>query len=138
MDSNFTGMNATLISAQFNFNVTKKISQISVDQADEIVIGKIQEHHFGLIITRRLSLSQVDQVLAEATFDVRINTENTETASSITDKVKDGMPILGNVFSRISLVISQITSQSPYGPIITVPAYDKNKVAIRVLQEENE
>ena len=137
MDGNFTGMNATLINAQFNFNVTKKINQISVDQVDEIVIGKIQEHNFGLIITRRLSISQIDQVLAEATFNVRIDIESTETTSSITDKIKDGMPILGNVFSRISLVISQITSQSPYGPIITVPVYDKNKVVIRTLQEEN-
>ena len=138
MDSNFTSMNATLINAQFNFNVAKKTSQISIDQIDEIVIRKIQEHHFGLVITRRLSISQIDQVLAEAVFNVRIDTDNTETVSSITQKIKDGMPILGNVFSRISLVISQITSQSPYGPVITVPSYDKNKVILRVFQEETE
>ena len=138
MDSNFTGMNSTLINAQFDFNVAKKINQISVDQTDEIVIGKIYEHHFGLIITRRLSVSQIGQVLAEATFNVRINTENTETISGITDKIKNGMPMLGNVFSKISLVISQITSQSPYGPIITVPAYDKDKTTIRVVETDTE
>lgn len=136
MDSNFTSINATLVNAKFNFNVAKKINQISVDQLDEIVIGKVYEHHFELTITRRLNLLPMDQVLAEATFNVRINTENTETVNSITDKVKVGMPMLGNVFSRVSLVISQITSQGPYGPIITVPAYDSNKIAIRIDREE--
>lgn len=126
MDSNFTSMNAVLINAQFNFNIAKKVNQVTVDQTDEIVIDKIGEHHFELLVTRRLSLLQVDQTLAEATFHVRVNTENSETVSSITDRINLGLPLLGNVFSRISLVISEITSQSPYGPLITAPACDKN------------
>ncbi len=137
MDSNFTNINATLINAQFDFNISKKVNQVSVEQTDEIVINEIREHYFELVIVRRLSLSKIDQTLAEAVFNVRINTEKMETVNSITEKIKAGMPILGNVFSRISLVISQITSQSLYGPIVTVPACDKN-VSVRTNQKETE
>ena len=138
MDSNFTGMNANLIKAQFNFNVVKKANQISVDQTDEIIIGKIYEHYFELSVTRRLSLSQTGQILVQATFNVRIDTENTENVDSITEKIRGDLPMLVNVFSRISLVISQMTSHSQYGPLITVPAYDKNKISILEAEIENQ
>ncbi len=131
MNNNFTDINAVLVNANFNFNIAKKTSQLTVNQADEITISKVCDHHFELIITRRLTLLPAEQTLAEASFNVRINTESAETESSITEKIKGGLSALGTVFSRISLVISQITSQGPYGPIITAPLYDKNKVIIR-------
>lgn len=128
---NIKGISAIMTAARFDFQTRDGITNYSVEQNDSFIIKKIKESSVELEVCRELKLKEIDLIMAQVIFMVNIDCEDCETENSIEEEIRRGIPVLSNVFSRISLMISEATSNSQFGPIVTMPTYDNKKVSIK-------
>ena len=127
---NVVAINSYLVKAEFSFAVSNKVP-ISIEIGDVIEIKDIQEKKVILSVSRTIKINDSNINLAIVEFEVQIDTIVQETLETVETKLNNGTPIYGNVFSRISLNISENTAFSHFGPIVTMPIfYQKNGTII--------
>ena len=130
MKSKVLKTNIVLLSSKFNFQKSKEITQISISTVDKITINDVSNDMFVLIVSRTLEFEPTKETHLEVVFEVTVGTSDKETVDSVVRSINEGSSLLGNVFARASLLISQITSASAFGPIITAPMYDAKNITI--------
>ena len=122
--------NIVLLSSHFNFQKSKEITQVSINTSDKIKINDVLDDAFVLIVSRKINFEPTKETYVEVVFETTVGTTDKETVDSIVRSIKEGSSLLGNVFARASLLISQITSASAFGPIITAPMYNTKTIEI--------
>lgn len=127
---NIVSVNSFLQCAKFDFGFTDKYpTQLEV--SDVILIRSVKEKKIILNITRTVRASNLQKDIATVGFEIKIDTFENQTIDSVEKSLKENNPIYGNVFPKISLVISQNTAQCILGPIITAPVFNPKYCEIK-------
>ena len=113
------------------FSLVHELGPLMIQDLSEFSESRVSTH-IDMDITRNLMLTEGKQVMTSVTFEVILETESKITTDELKTAIRNELSILNDVFSRISLAISQTTNLSPFGPIVTMPAYEKEKVIINV------
>ena len=119
-----------MTTARFDFLIPDAAEGFAVEQKDKIIIKEVIEPSAKLEISRKLVLREMKHTMAEVAFEFNLDTEKGECVETLQERIRTGIPALSNAFSRLSLVISEATNFSIFGPIITMPTYDREKVEV--------
>ena len=126
----YSNLNAVLTKATYNFEKAEGELQISINTTDTISIEKISEKSFIVLASRKLCFEPLSNTYIQVTYEVQIGTNEKESVAGITQAIKEGNSAFGAIFTKASLLISQITNEGAFGPIITVPMYNPKTVEI--------
>lgn len=126
----YSNVNVVLMNATYNFEKVDGELQISLNTTDTISIEKILEKSFIVYVSRRLWFEPMSNTYVQVAYEVQIATNEKESVAGITKAIKEGNSAFGAIFTKASLLISQITNESAFGPIITVPMYNPKTVEI--------
>lgn len=106
------------------------VKAVKLEVNDSISIEKIKKEKINLIVKRAIKFTPLANAYVNMAYSVSLETnEEIEKAQLIKD-LKEGIMILGNVYSRISLITAQITNESMFGAVITPPMYDGTQIEI--------
>ena len=126
----YSNVNVVLMNATYNFEKVDGELQISLNTTDTISIEKVLEKSFIVYVSRRLWFEPMSNTYVQVAYEVQIATNEKESVAGITTAIKEGNSAFGAIFTKASLLISQITNESAFGPIITVPMYNPKTVEI--------
>ena len=126
----YSNLNAVLTNATYNFEKAEGELQISIHTTDTISIEKISEKRGVVLASRKLCFEPLSNTYIQVTYEVQIGTNEKESVAGITQAIKEGNSTFGAIFTKASLLISQITNEGAFGPIITVPMYNPKTVEI--------
>ncbi len=126
----YSNLNAFLTNVTYNFEKVEGELQISLNTTDTIRIEKILEKSFVVYVSRKLCFEPMSNTYIQVAYEVQIGTNEKESVAGITQAIKEGNSAFGAIFTKASLLISQITNESAFGPIITVPMYNPKTVEI--------
>ena len=126
----YSNVNVVLMNATYNFEKVDGELQISLNTTDTISIEKVLEKSFIVYVSRKLWFEPMSNTYVQVTYEVQIATNEKESVAGITKAIKEGNSAFGAIFTKASLLISQITNESAFGPIITVPMYNPKTVEI--------
>ena len=126
----YSNVNVVLMNATYNFEKVDGELQISLNTTDTISIEKVLEKSFIVYVSRRLWFEPMSNTYVQVAYEVQISTNEKESVAGITKAIKEGNSAFGAIFTKASLLISQITNESAFGPIITVPMYNPKTVEI--------
>ena len=132
MNIKSTNLLLTKVDCYFNF-ITQK-SPLAINVEDRIIVDEINEKKVIMSVSRKLFSSDNNKILVDVKFSVYLDLTAKVDFNELKKAIYEGMPLLSNVFSRISVVISAITNYSLLGPVVTVPNYDNNKVIVESKQ----
>ncbi len=128
--NNYKLSGLTLKKVHYNFAKPDR-NEISVSVQDSINILEIRENETILDVSRVLSLGPKTDTFVKVGFEVVIECDNPIEKQNIIDALKSKSISLVMVFSKASLLISQTTSMSPFGVIVTPPSYDPKVTEIQ-------
>lgn len=103
----------------------------NVTLEDIIEVKEIVEKEIVMKITRNLKFNPSEEMELSVTYIATIQTKYNVTHEEFENDIKQGMPILNNVFSRIALTIGELTNQTILGPILTIPAYNMKEIIVK-------
>ena len=127
--SNFNISNVILKNVQYNFaNPDRKSISISVN--DTIEILEIDEKDALLKVVRELSLGPDTDSYVKISYEISVENEEVITKDIIREALCNKTIGLVGVFSKISLLMSQVTNLSPFGIIVTPPTVNLEKTNI--------
>ena len=98
---------------------------------DFVEIVEIIDKEIVMKISRNLNFNPSEDMTLNVTYIATLQTKYNITREEFENDLKQGMPILNNVFSRIALTIGDITSQSILGPILTIPGYNIKEIIVK-------
>ena len=125
----FSISNPILKKIQYDFLIPdKKTISISID--DFIQIVEIDEKKALVCISRELSLDRTKEIYIKISYDVSIESDEDIEKDMLIKELQSKTISMTSVFSKISLLISQITSMSPFGIIVSPPNYNAEEVTI--------
>ena len=116
--------------ANYHYNPDPNNRRVTLNIEDKVSIDEISDKKIMMIVSRKLFSSNTENLLVEVEFCVNFETTSSFSVQELEDSIHMGTPLLSNVFSRISVVISSMTNYSIWGPIVTKPDYDKDKIII--------
>lgn len=117
-----------LILKEVRYNFTKperKTLTISVN--DDIEIIGLFENQATLEVKRTLYFDSKNESFVIVSYEVMVEHNEAITKDDLLEALKNRSINLVAVYSKISLLISQITNMSPLGAIVTPPSYDNGK-----------
>lgn len=127
--TNYNISNLLLTNINYNFTKPDK-SRINVCVNDAIKIHKINDKQVDLFVSRVLNFGENTNTYLNIVYEVSLEfskeMSKEETINLLAKKTSGLTP----VFSKISLLISQITNSSPFGVIVTPPIYDPKEAII--------
>ncbi len=126
--SEFNVSSISLNNAQYNFCANEKAVKISVNDSVEIVA--ILKKKAMLKVMRELTLGSDNDSYVRISCEVVIENDEEPTKEIIISSLRNGSIILVGAFSKMSLLMSQITNLSPIGTIITPPTYNPERINI--------
>lgn len=126
--SEFNVSSISLNNAQYNFCANEKTMKISVNDSVEIVI--ILKRKALIKVMRVLTLEPTNDSYVKLSCDVVLEKEEEFSKEDITSSLRNGSINLVGAFSKMSLLMSQITNMSPIGTIITPPTYNPERINI--------
>ncbi len=127
--SNFNVSNVILKNVQYNFaNPDRKSISVSVN--DSIEVLEVDERNALLKVGRELSLGPDTDSYVRINYELSVENEEAITKSIILEALRNKAIRLVGVFSKISLLMSQITNLSPFGIIVTPPTFNPEKTNI--------
>lgn len=121
--------NLTLINSVYRFTKPDpKLISITVD--DTIRVVEIQEKEIVLCIARELNFGEGTESFIKVEYEVNLESKDSETKESVLAALNAGASELSVAFSKISLLVSQLTQASPFGVLVTAPNYNPKKAKI--------
>lgn len=127
--SDFNLSNIILKSVQYNFaNPDRKSISISVN--DSIEVLEVDEKSALLKVVRELSLGPDTDSYVKINYEVSVENEEVLTKAIVLEALHNKTIGLVGVFSKISLLMSQVTNLSPFGIIVTPPTFNPEKTNI--------
>lgn len=121
--SDFNITNAILKNVQYNFeNLNGRDITISIDDSIEII--GIDDNEAELNVSRALSVKPESNVYIKISYTVSIKNSEKFTRDTILENLRTKAINLIGVYSKISLLMTQITNLSPFGTIVTPPTYE--------------
>lgn len=121
--------NLTLINSVYKF--TKPDPKlISITVNDTIRVVEIQEKEIVLCIARELNFGEGTDSFIKVEYEVNLESKSSETKDTILSALATGVSELSVAFSKISLLVSQLTQASPFGVLVTAPNYNPKKAQI--------
>lgn len=114
-----------LLNVNFKFIEPQKAGLVEVSVNDKIKISEILDDEIELLLTRTIILDKTSMCLS-VDFAVSILTSKKVIKEELVADLKKGIPILSIAYSKISMLIADITNASPMGAFITSPNCDKN------------
>lgn len=121
--------NLTLINSVYKFTKPDpKLISITVD--DTIKIIEIQEKEIVLCIARELNFGEGTGSFIKVEYEVNLESKGSETKETVLAALTAGVSELSVAFSKISLLVSQLTQASPFGVLVTAPNYNPKKAQI--------
>ena len=128
----FLGVKTHVKNIEYNFQEPQKDGYIELEIKDEIEINEMTDEYIKTLAIRKLIFKNIENTFLNVTFDMNIKTSKPITKDSFIEKIKNGEGIISaNVYSKISLLISNITNMCPLGTIITPPTYDVKEIIIK-------
>ena len=121
--SNYNVERFILKNLQYNFEIFSGKS-ISISLDDSINILDIKDKHLLLGVTRELSVKPNVDSYVKINYEVSVSFENEINRDIVMEALRNNSINLISVFSKISLLMTQITNLSPFGIIVTPPTYD--------------
>ncbi|MBR3933632.1 MAG: hypothetical protein IKJ68_06965 [Clostridia bacterium] len=121
--SNYNVERFILKNLQYNFEIFSGKS-ISISLDDSINILDIKDKHLLLSVTRELSVKPNVDSYVKINCEVSVSFENEINRDIVMEALRNNSINLISVFSKISLLMTQITNLSPFGIIVTPPTYD--------------
>ncbi len=103
---------------------------IEISIEEKIVIKKITDDKIDCEVSRTVKFHPLQDCSFSATFFTQIMTEKPVTKEQFIADLKKGLPIMGIVFSQISLAIAQLSNMTNFGAIVTPPVYYEDKIQI--------
>ena len=103
----------------------------NVTLEDVVEIKEIVDKEIVLVITRNLNFNPSEEMALSVSYIATMQTKYSVTKAEFEEDIKQGMPILNNVFSRIALTIGELTNQTILGPILTIPAYNMKEIIVK-------
>ena len=121
--------NLTLINSVYKFTKPDpKLISIAVD--DTIKVVEIQEKEIVLCIARELNFGEGTDSFIKVEYEVNLESKSSETKETVLTALTAGVSELSVAFSKISLLVSQLTQASPFGVLVTAPNYNPKKAQI--------
>lgn len=130
MKKNYKAIRANLSKVRFDYNevILVEKTNLSVNSFDKIFIEEIRDNEIVLRISRQL---EVLSTIIETECIVNVATDKLITKDEFCKDVRDGgIQLLNVAFSKISLTISNVTSHSAIGALITPPIYNFKQIEI--------
>ncbi len=122
----YKNVKSILVNSLYNFNrEAVKKGAIEVAYSDKIIIKTIFNDKIMCDIERSVNLGISDDSIIKVVFEVIIAIDEPIQKQEFVEDIKKGISALSNVYSKVSLLISEISNMSPFGAIITPPIYDK-------------
>lgn len=130
--SEFLGVKTHVKNIEYNFQEPQKDGYIELEIKDEIEINEMTDEYIKTSAIRKLIFKNIENTFLNVTFDMNIKISKPITKDCFIEKIKNGKGIISaNVYSKISLLISNITNMCPLGTIITPPTYDAKEIIIK-------
>ena len=107
---------------------TAKSAELEV--SDSISIEKIKNEKAHLIVKRLIKFTPLTNAYVSVAYRTVLEAKEAIEKKQLVKDLKEELPFLGIVYSRISLVIAQITNESMFGAVITPPMYEGERVEI--------
>lgn len=122
-------INLTLTDSVYHF-AKPDPKLISITLNDSVRVIEIQEKEITLCVKRELNFGDGTDSCVSVEYEVRLESKIVETKESVLEALNAGVSELSVVFSRISLLVSQLTQASPIGVLVTAPNYNPKKAHI--------
>ena len=132
MNNKFKGIKTSLSNIDFAFIEPRKEETINVKISDKISIIEIKDDSIDFYASRKLDFENLNNSHLEVKFKTTILLNDTINKNEFEDILKSNNNNLlsGMVFSKISLIISNLSSQSTLGIIVTPPFYNTKELQI--------
>lgn len=121
--SNYNISRLFLENVQYKFTKPDR-KDISISLIDNIKVVEIHENEAILNVERTLNFDARAESFVKVNYEIVVKNDNVIEKQDLTGALSNKKINLTIVYSRASLLISQITSMSPFGVIITPPSYD--------------
>ena len=131
MNKTYKNMKSMLMAVDYHFEHDNGERDITLETYESIEINSISESNIMLTVARKLVFTGLSNTYLQVVYDVNITLAEKITKSKFEKDVRKGLPILGDIFSDISLIVAQVTDKSPFGAIISPPMYDVDDIEIR-------
>lgn len=107
-------------------------SEIFVSIQDDIEILEINENEAKLNVERKLSFDTQKNSFINVNYEIAVECDEPIVKKNLQDEINSNHTLnLTVVYSKISLLISQITSMSPFGVIVTPPKFNPQNINVR-------
>ena len=127
--NNYKLTSILLKNVQYNFtNPDRKLISLSV--YDSIKICEIFDNQAILQVNRELSYGEKTDSYIRISYEVSVANDEAVSKDNLSESLKNKSMNLSSVFSKISLLISEITNLGVFGPLVTAPNYDPEKINI--------
>ena len=131
MNKQFQGIKTHLNNINFNFEKPEKNGYIDIEIIDKIKIIEINNDIVDFNVIRDLKFKSLVNSYIHVVFESSIKSTEIITKEEFIEAVKkDVSMISGAVFTKISLLIANVTNMSPLGTIITPPVYNMKEIEI--------
>lgn len=130
MNNKYIKIKSDLYKCEFNYEKEENVNSVEIAFDDKLILNKIEENKIRAKLQRNLSFKPLVQTCVKVYYELTIETASEINKDTFFADIRKGIPLLANVFSRISLVISQLTNASVFGPVITPPGYDNQKIEL--------
>ena len=102
---------------------------ININMVDNISNINVRENAIELIVERRFEfLPKTTQIVTR--IKTVLETQSPISKAQFIEDLRAGLPILNSTFAKASLAISNISSLSVFGPIVSIPAYNTKQIVI--------
>ena len=130
MNNKYIKIKSDLYKCEFNYEKEENVNSVEIAFDDKLILNKIEENKIRAKLQRNLSFKPLVQTYVKVYYELTIETASEINKDTFFADIRKGIPLLANVFSRTSLVISQLTNASVFGPVITPPGYDNQKIEL--------
>lgn len=119
----------TLTSVRYIFtSLNKKSITVSID--DQVEVKEIAEEQATLRISRELKFGDHEECTIAVEYEATLESSENLSKEMVVDHIKSDNFGITTVYSKISLLISELTNASPFGVIVTPPMRNKENFTV--------
>ena len=129
MENKIKAIRSNLKNIECNYNKPQN-ELVNVEVRDNINIIEIKDDLVVFLTKREIICDNLVDTYIKVAFETNLKYENTITKEQFINDVKKGLNILSETYSKISLMIAQMSELSPLGCLVTPPMYQNNKIVV--------